>query len=175
MSVVHERLLLCVGVAALCVAAACTDTSSDTSADTGAQPRALVVSAGDTITQQGVWSDSGTAESEFAALYVDRALVAIDEQMHFTDGMRSTRRYRYDGAQQLRHISEERTLTAAAGNSTPTVLRSRVEVYFTGDRVDSSRKVVDAVPTTLQPYDIDNLRRHERIIAARVSTTYTPP
>jgi hypothetical protein len=171
----HQRLLRCAWAAALCLAAACADTSADRSSDTGANPRGFVTAAGDTLRQRGVWSDSGTAESEFAALYVNRALVAIDEQMHFTDGMRSTRRYRYDGVQQLRQISEERSLTAASGNSTPTLLRSHVEVYFTGDRVDSSRKVVDAVPTTLQPYDIDNFRRHERIIAARVPTTYTAP
>ena len=72
-------------------------------------------------------------------------------------------------------IVDERTLTAASGNSSPTTVRARLEVYLTGDRVDSSGKMVDNVAKTVQPYEIDNLRRHEREILARVSTTYAAP
>ena len=75
---------------------------------------------------------------------------------------------------QLR-IVDERTLTAASGNSSPTTVRARLDVYLTGDRVDSSGKMVDNVAKTVQPYEIDNLRRHEREILARVSTTYAAP
>ena len=61
------------------------------------------------------------------------------------------------------------------GRKRTTTVRARLEVYLTGDRVDSSGKTVDHVAKTVQPYEIANLRRHEREIFAHVSTTYAAP
>lgn len=161
----HRTLLIVVATAL-----ACTGTSSDAPSRSSAHS-----ATGDTLTRQGVWSDSVTAQSEFVATYVNGSLRTIDEQMRFTDGMRSTRRYVYDVTSQPVLISEQRTLMVPSGNSSPTELRASAQLYLTGDRVDSTHKTVDGKQQTLQSYDIENLRQHERVIAARVSPTFIAP
>jgi len=155
------------------LAAACGDQQADTRADSTAD--APVSVATDTLRRQGRWSDSVTAESDYTAAYVSGELVLIDEQMVFPDGTRSSRTYFYDRRAAPTRVVEERTLVAASGNSSPTTMRARLDVYFTGDRVDSSGKTVDNVAKTVQPYEIENLRRHEREIFARVPMTYAAP
>ena len=161
--------------------AACGDKRAATRADSTANSTANstagapVAVATDTVKRQGSWSDSVTAESDYTAAYVHSQLVVIEEQMVFPDGMRSSRAYFYGQSAAPTRIIDERTLTAASGNSSPTTVRARLDVYLTGDRVDSSGKMVDNVAKTVQPYEIDNLRRHEREIFARVSTTNSAP
>ena len=154
-------------------AAACGDKRAATLA--GSTAGAPVSVATDTVKRQGSWSDSVTAESDYTAAYVNSQLVVIEEQMVFPDGLRSSRTYFYGDRSAPTRIVDERTLTAASGNSSPTTVRARLDVYLTGDRVDSSGKTVDNVVKTVQPYEIDNLRRHEREIFARVSTTNSAP
>jgi len=157
--------------------AACGDKRAATRADSTANSTAgaPVAVATDTVKRQGSWSDSVTAASDYTAAYVNSQLVVIEEQMVFPDGMRSSRAYFYGQSAAPTRIIDERTLTAASGNSSPTTVRARLDVYLTGDRVDSSGKMVDNVAKTVQPYEIDNLRRHEREIFARVSTTNSAP
>ena len=154
-------------------AAACGDKRAATLA--GSTAGAPVSVATDTVKRQGSWSDSVTAESDYTAAYVNSQLVVIEEQMAFPDGLRSSRTYFYGDRSAPTRIIDERTLTAASGNSSPTTVRARLEVYLTGDRVDSSGKTVDHVAKTVQPYEIANLRRHEREIFAHVSTTNSAP
>ena len=158
-------------------AAACGDKRAATRADSTANSTAgaPVSVATDTVKRQGSWSDSVTAESDYTAAYVNSQLVVIEEQMVFPDGLRSSRAYFYGQSAAPTRIVDERTLTAASGNSSPTTVRARLEVYLTGDRVDSSGKTVDHVAKTVQPYEIANLRRHEREIFAHVSTTNSAP
>ncbi len=162
-------IVLFAGAATLAVAA-CVDKPAATRAG-GASGSV----ATDTVKRQGRWSDSLTAESDYTVAYVNGQPVVVEERMVFPDGMRSARTYLYDDGGAPARIIEERTLTAASGNSTPTMLRARIAVYFTGDRVDSSGKTVDNIEKTVQPYEIENLRRHEREIFARLSTTSTAP
>ena len=161
-----------VAVAAV-LTAACGDKQTDTRADSTVG--APVSVATDTVKRHGRWSDSVTAESDYTAAYVSGELVVIEEQMVFPDGTRSARTYFYDRRSAPTRVVEERTLTAASGNSSPTTMRARLDVYFTGDRVDSSGKTVDHVAKTVQPYEIENLRRHEREIFARVPMTDAAP
>ena len=161
-----------VAVAAV-LTAACGDKQTDTRADSRAG--APVSVATDTVKRQGRWSDSITAESDYTAVYVSGELVVIEEQMVFPDGTRSSRTYFYDRRAAPTRVVEERSLMTAAGNSSPTTMRVRLDVYFTGDRVDSSGKTVDNVAKTVQPYEIENLRRHEREIFARVPMTDAAP
>ena len=153
------------------------DSTADSTADGTADGTAgaPVSVATDTVKRQGSWSDSVTAESDYTAAYVHSQLVVIEEQMVFPDGMRSSRAYFYGDRSALTRIVDERTLTAASGNSSPTTVRARLDVYLSGDRVDSSGKTVDNVTKTAQPYEIENLRRHEREIFARASTMNTAP
>ena len=124
---------------------------------------------------EGRWSDSVTGESGYVAKYVNDTLAVIEEQMTFTDGMRSSRAYYYDDRVALTRIVEERRLMAASGNSTPTMLHALLNVYLSGYRIDSATKTVDLDAKPVQPYDIENLRQHEREIFARVPMTYTAP
>lgn len=57
----------------------------------------------------------------------------------------------------------------------PELLHSLLNIYLTGNTVDSATKKVDFVAKTVQPYEIENMRRHEREIFARVPVTYTAP
>lgn len=154
-------------------AVACEDKRTATRVDSTAG--APVSVSTDTVKRLGSWSDSVTAESDYTAAYVNGQLVVIEEQMVFPDGMRSSRTYFYGRRSAPIRIVDERTLTAASGNSSPTTVRARLDVYLTGDRVDSSGKTVDNVAKTVQPYEIENLRRHEREIFARASTMNTAP
>jgi hypothetical protein len=124
---------------------------------------------------EGRWSDSVTGESGYVAKYVNDTLAVIEEQMTFTDGMRSSRAYYYDDRGALTRIVEDRRLMAASGNSTPTMLHALLNVYLSGYRIDSATKTVDLDAKPVQPYDIENLRQHEREIFARVPMTYTAP
>lgn len=159
-----------------CVIAACSDKPAAAPADsTTTAAKSAAPSSADTVKVQGLWTDSITAESNYIAEYVNGKLVVIEEQMRFPDEMRSSRAYFYDSTAALTRIFEHRALTAASGNSTPKVLHSLVNVYLSGDTVDSTSKKVDLVPKPLQPYDIENLRKHERIIRDLVPKTHTAP
>ena len=170
-------MLAVAAASAAASAAACGDKRAATRADSTANSTAgaPVAVATDTVKRQGSWSDSLTAQSDYTAAYVNSQLVVIEEQMAFPDGLRSSRTYFYGDRSAPTRIIDERTLTAASGNSSPTTVRARLEVYLTGDRVDSSGKTVDHVAKTVQPYEIANLRRHEREIFAHVSTTNSAP
>lgn len=158
---------------AACALTACGDRKAapgtDTTAATGA------ASSPDTVSQSGVWSDSVTAESRYSARYVQGRLAVIEEQMLFADSTRSSRRYTYDENVALTHLSERRSLMVAAGDRSPTLLQSTLDLYFTGAQIDSATKRVDNVAKAVQPYEIDNMRKHERELFARVSATSTIP
>lgn len=160
------------GVLAVAMAA-CGDKQPAPAADsTGASSTA---SSADTVKVQGVWSDSVTAESRYAAEYVNGKLVVIEEQMLLADSTTSTRTYFYSSEYALTRLVEDRALTAASSNSTPTTLHSLLNIYLAGDKVDSATKTVDHVQKTVQPYEIENMRKHEREIFARVPVTSTVP
>ena len=161
-----------VSLTALAIAA-CSDTRpAPNAADRGAS---LAAGAVDTVKVPSVWSDSLTAQSSYVAEYVNGQLVVIEEQMLLADSTSSTRAYFYDATYAPTRLFEHRVLTAASSNSTPTTLRSILNIYLTGNTVDSASKLVDSVAKTVQPYEIDNMRRHEREIFARVAKTYTAP
>jgi hypothetical protein len=95
--------------------------------------------------------------------------------MLFTDSATSSRAYFYNADYAPTRLFEHRALKAASGNSTPTMLHAFLNVYLSGYRIDSATKTVDLAAKPVQPYDIDNLRKHEREIFARVPTTYDAP
>jgi len=158
---------------AIALAAACGDKHADTRADSTAG--APVAVATDTVKRHGRWSDSVTAESEYTATYVNGKLVVIEEQMLFADSATSSRAYFYNAEYAPTRLFEHRALKAASGNSTPTMLHSLLNVYLSGYQIDSATKTVDLAAKDVQPYDIENLRKHEREIFARVPMTYDAP
>ncbi|QJR34018.1 hypothetical protein [Gemmatimonas groenlandica] len=152
---------------------ACADKKAAPTADSTAAMS--TASSTDTMKVQGIWSDSVTAESGYLAEYVNGKLVVIEEQMLLADRTRSERAYFYSADFKPTRLFEHRALTAASSNSTPKTLHSLMNIYLTGDKVDSAAKQVDFVKKTVQPYEIENMRKHEREIFARVPMTYTAP
>ncbi len=167
------------GAAACTIAAftvaACGDRRSTPAADSARPTSTSTSTSSDTVNVQGVWSDRVTAESRYVARYVNGRLVVLEEQMVLADSTTSARRYVYDPDFAPTHLVEHRTLTAASSNSSPTILQSTLNIYLTGDRVDSTSKQVNSLAKAVQPYEIDNMRRHERELLARVPTTLTTP
>ena len=157
-------------------ATACADKPAP-GADSTAAPATAAASRNDTDTVkvQGLWSDSVTAQSAYTAAYVNGKLVVIEEQMLLADSTTSSRAYFYNADFAPTRLFEHRALMAASGNSTPTMLRSHLNIYLSGYRIDSATKRVDVADKNVQPYEIDNMRTHEREIFARVATTYTAP
>jgi hypothetical protein len=174
MTLPNALRLVTLACAAALVAAACADQKPPLADSTVATPT-TATSPTDTVKVQGVWSDSVTAESAYQAEYVNGKLVVIEEQMLFADSATSSRAYFYNAEYAPTHLIEHRALKTASGNSTPTMLHARLDIYLSGYKVDSATKTVDIAAKAVQPYDIDNLRKHEREIFARVPTTYTPP
>ena len=166
-------LVAALACAATLAAAACADKPAP-GADSTATA-AATASPTDTVKVEGLWSDSVTAESEYTAAYVNGKLVVIEEQMLFADSATSSRAYFYNAEYAPTRLFEHRALKAASGNSTPTMLHSLLNVYLSGYRVDSATKTVDLEAKDVQPYDIENLRTHEREIFARVPMTYLAP
>ena len=165
-------------VAALACAAALAATACADKPARGADSTAASTVPGsptDTVKVQGLWSDSVTAESGYLAEYVNGKLVVIEEQMLLADSTTSTRAYFYDSTYAPTRLFEHRALKAASGNSTPTMLHSLLNVYLSGYKIDSATKTVDLTAKPVQPYEIENLRKHEREIFARVPMTYVAP
>jgi hypothetical protein len=174
MTLPNSLRLVTLACTAVLLAAACADQKA-TVADSTASTNTATASPTDTVKVQGVWSDSVTAESAYQAEYVNGKLVVIEEQMLFTDSTTSARAYFYNADYAPTRLFEHRALKAASGNSTPTMLHAFLNVYLSGYRIDSATKTVDLAAKPVQPYDIDNLRKHEREIFARVATTYDAP
>lgn len=174
MTLPNSPRLVTLACAVALVATACADQKAPV-ADSAVATAAATASPTDTVKVQGGWSDSTTAESAYQAEYVNGKLVVIEEQMLFTDSATSSRAYYYNAEYAPTRLFEHRALKAASGNSTPTMLHSILNVYLSGYKVDSAVKTVDLAAKPVQPYDIDNLRKHEREIFARVPTTYDAP
>jgi hypothetical protein len=174
MTLPNSLRLVTLACTAVLLAAACADQKA-TVADSTASTNTATASPTDTVKVQGVWSDSVTAESAYQAEYVNGKLVVIEEQMLFTDSTTSARAYFYNADYAPTRLFEHRALKAASGNSTPTMLHAFLNVYLSGYRIDSATKTVDLAAKPVQPYDIDNLRKHEREIFARVPVTNVSP
>jgi len=166
------------GAALACMAAlaatACADKPAPV-ADSTATTASATASATDTVKVQGIWSDSVTAESAYQAEYVNGKLVVIEEQMLLADSTTSSRAYFYNADFAPTRLFEHRALMAASGNSTPKTLNSLLNIYLSGYKIDSAVKQVDFEAKTVQPYEIENMRKHEREIFARVPQTNSAP
>ena len=168
-------LVAALACAATLSATACADKPAPIADSTAAAPASAAASRNDTVKVQGLWSDSVTAESAYLAEYVNGKLVVIEEQMLLADSTTSSRAYFYSAEFAPTRLFEHRALMAASGNSTPKTLHSLLNIYLSGYKIDSAVKQVDFAAKTVQPYEIENMRKHEREIFARVATTYSAP
>lgn len=116
---------------------------------------ALTTAAADT----GAWQN-GDEQIAWSSNIVDGQITEITEQVTFgTDGRAErTLRFTADGA--LTAFREIRTQTVQQSAESPTTMRVELDVTFAGDSVRSQTKTVDGAPATVQPWDIENIRRH---------------
>lgn len=100
----------------------------------------------------------GDEKSEL--VFTRRADGALDvqERATFGDDGTVTRRYAFDASGALASMVEERDQTVFSGDKSPTKLRTEFTVRITaGDT--SADKRVDSAPASVQPFEIDNVRR----------------
>lgn len=130
------------------------DKAPNASTDSAAAT-ALAAAAADT----GAWQN-GDEQIAWSSNIVDGQITEITEQVSFgTDGRAErTLRFTADGA--LTAFSEIRTQTVQQSAKSPTTMRVELDVTFAGDSVRSQTKTVDGAPATVQPWDIENIRRH---------------
>ncbi|MBL0938253.1 MAG: hypothetical protein IBJ03_05135 [Gemmatimonadaceae bacterium] len=107
----------------------------------------------------GAWQD-GDEQIAWSSDIVDGNITEITEQVTFgTDG-RAERVLRFTPSGSLTEFRETRTQTVQNSAQSPSTMRVELQVTFAGDTVVSQSKTVDGAPSTVQPYDLDNIRRH---------------
>lgn len=129
--------------------------AGDRAPNAAADSSAVAMAAADT----GAWQD-GDEQIAWSSNIVDGQITEITEQVTFgTDGRAErTLRFTADGA--LTAFREIRTQTVQQSAQSPTTMRVELDVTFAGDSVLSQTKTVDGAPATVQPWDIENIRRH---------------
>lgn len=149
---------------AFLVLIACTDTKAPNGA--GASTSL------DAAAKSGVWSD-GDERSTWTATRDDPNTWRIDEAAQFGDDGRAARRFVFDSMGTLRTVSDEKQQTAQRGNATPGLMRSVLQMEFAGDSATHVRKQVDGTDRSVQPFEIENSRRHAQQLwtLARQSTS----
>ncbi len=116
---------------------------------------AMATAAADT----GAWQN-GDEQIAWSSNIVDGQITEITEQVTFgTDG-RAERTLRFTADGTLTAFREIRTQTVQQSAESPTTMRVELDVTFAGDSVLSQTKTVDGTPATVQPWDIENIRRH---------------
>ncbi len=136
---------------ALLVLIACTDTNASNAA--GAS------TSGDVAAKSGVWSE-GDEKSTWTATRDDANTWRIDEAAQFGEDGRAARRFLFDSMGTLRTASDEKQQTAQRGNASPGLMRSVLQVDFTGDSATHVSKQVDGTERQVQAFEIENARRH---------------
>ena len=136
---------------ALLAGIACTDSRAPNSA--GASTSV------DAAAKSGVWSD-GDERSSWTATRDDPNTWRVEEAAQFGDDGRAARRFLFDSMGVLRTVSDEKQQTAQRGNATPGLMRSVLQMEFAGDSATHVSKLVDGTNRIVQPFEIENSRRH---------------
>ncbi len=140
---------------------ACSDAKSVSHGDSA--------SAGINATSRsGTWSEADEKSTWIATPAVANAL-RIDESATFGADSRALRMFLFDSAGHLISMSDNREQTVQSGNSSPSALHSMLVIEFTNDSATRTTKQVGGAERPVQPYEIDNARRHAKqlLILAR--------
>ena len=113
----------------------------------------------DATPRSGTWSDADEKSTWIATRVVANAL-RIDESATFAADSRASRMFLFDSAGHLISMSDNREQTVQSGNSSPRALRSMLVIAFVNDSATRTSKQVGGAERPVQPYEIDNARRH---------------
>ncbi|MES2521362.1 MAG: hypothetical protein V4617_01600 [Gemmatimonadota bacterium] len=87
----------------------------------------------------------------------------IEDDVQFGDDGRANRLFRFDAKGALRFATEQRTITAQSGASSPTTVHSELQVDFSASAPVATKRV-DDLPREAAAYEIDNLRRRAELL-----------
>lgn len=138
-----------------------TTLATSVSCDTPREPAVESARAGATRiagTSAPVAHVDGDEKSELVfTRRVDGAL-DVQERATFGDDGTVTRRYAFDASGALASMIENREQTVFSGDRSPAKLRTEFIVRITASDTAADKRV-DGAPATVQPFEIDNVRR----------------
>lgn len=183
----HRIRIFAFSSALLCAVAACSKTSdapppvaSGPTLPDGRVPAALV-QALDTNTMMAMEQRSGSwqeadANSTFRAMASGGTVRVIDETMRVgeSSSRRVTHYYTTDGVPAA--IYEFRIQTVTAGDRPPTKQFVLFKLELVGDSVTFSQKTVDGTAQTIEPFEVENARKHSMALfdAAKTAPVISP-
>jgi len=161
---INPRRAACVVTAVLLLCTAC---------DTRAGDVLAMSDSAKTLTHA---MDSLAARSANRVLYMDgderseleftrkpNGALEVSQEATFGDDGKATRRYSFDKDGRFLGMTESRSQTAAAGNQSPSLMRSTLSVLVEAG-VPTATKSVDGKPGVVQPFEIDNVQRRAEAI-----------
>lgn len=159
--------------------AAATATSGPSVPD-GKNPAALVAAL-DSSTMAAMEQKTGTwqsadAASEWRSRASGGKIRMVDERMKVgeTSSRRISHYYTDDG--KLSALIEFRIQTVMASDKSPGQQFVLMKLEFAGDSVSHQEKTVDGNPQPIEPYEIDNARKHSmEMLATAQSAASTAP
>lgn len=105
----------------------------------------------------------GDERSELEFTRKPDGALEVSQEATFGDDGKATRRYSFDKDGRFLGMTESRSQTAAAGNQSPSLMRSTLSVLIEAG-VPTATKSVDGKPGVVQPFEIDNVRRRAEAI-----------
>ncbi|MEI6739487.1 MAG: hypothetical protein WCK74_04165 [Gemmatimonadaceae bacterium] len=123
-------------------------------------------------TRDGHWQGTD-ARSTWHAILSGPHVVQLDEVALSTDSSRAMRQIQLDTTGRLTAVREERLLVVRGQAVVPDTVRTVIALAWQGDSLTQRDKQVNGTPRPLQPYELDNLRRHvdELLVLVRTGTT----
>lgn len=153
-------------VAALLSGVACEQAGPPASgAGASSAGTSAAVSRTGTASQRGEFTD-GDERGTWILTTAPDGTFSIEDDVEFGEDGRANRLFRFDAAATLRFATEQRTITAQSGSSSPTTLRSELIVDFSVTPPTATKKVDDA-PRTAASYEIDNLQRRAALLRSQ--------
>lgn len=113
----------------------------------------------DTLEISGEWADAGDG-TIWTAFAIQGRISRIEENWLPSGDPNSRRAMIYDAAGHIVRFSEERHQMVTNPSSSPTMLNAVMTIDFAAAGGARTNKVVDGVERPVQPWDIDNARRH---------------
>ncbi len=140
--------------------------------DGGDQPGApIAASRSGPGTRDGHWQGTD-ARSTWHAILSGPHVVQLDEVALATDSSRAMRQIQLDTTGRLTAVREERLLVVRGQAVVPDTVRTVIALAWQGDSLAQRDKQVNGAARPLQPYELDNLRRHvdELLVLVRTGT-----
>ena len=139
--------------------------STDTRASGSASLRVSTLPGSDTIAIAGTATDAAD-HSAFTAYAIGGQVVRIDETSAAGTDDRYARSYAFDERGRLVHMSEDKSMLVSNSNASPTPMHVNLSLDWADGVATRSSKRVDGAERAVQPWDIDNAKRHADLLVS---------